>query len=405
MLKAIDNLNGFALALLSAIPMLNVVFETLPNYVKAVPIFLLVAITIFLITTRNTRPFRADEIFYFLCILLFISSLLLSTWWVSSRIYYQDDLVNLAIITIITVAVFVSFNMSSATYFLKWVIFFGILSTYYLIQSYISAGSLRGYNISDQYLVLSQSIGAGTVVCFTGALTTFRNTKFYLFLSLILFTGLALALGRSALLSSIFIAVITWLLYLLSKKKKNYSINDWIKNNFRTLFGIAFILLTVTGVIFIAFQVERTAGRLIRMFTGNELAAGGRGELWMNALKGISESPLIGYGLGSSGLISSMKEGYYPHNLFLQTWLDAGVLAFITLLIICWYPLYRAIIFRLFINKKNLKWVPLIGYYCFLFLEYSKSTDFYEARMFFVIGIISLIVIPKIKGSTIFKSD
>lgn len=396
-LKLIDHINAFALALLSAIPLINVSLGSAPAALKVLPIFLLVGIAFFLIVRRKVRSFSSGELFYIICVIGYISILLLSTWWVSHRVYYVDDLLNLTTILIVFLSVYISFNLRSAKYFLKWIIFIGVCATFFLFQSYISAGSLRGYDISDQYLVISQAIGAGAIVCFTGALTLFHKTKFYLILSIILFVGIALSLARGALLSTIFISSITSFLYLKANKKKSYSINEWIKNNAKTVIGIGVIILLVGGVIFVAFQVERTAGRLIRMFSGNELAAGGRGELWKNSLEGISESPLLGFGFGSSGLISGMEEGYYPHNLFLQSWLDGGFFAFLFLSLICWFPFFKAYEFYKLIDKKNIKWIPFISFYLFLFLEYSKSTDFYEARMFFIVGLISVIVTFRIK--------
>jgi O-antigen ligase len=142
-----------------------------------------------------------------------------------------------------------------------------------------------------------------------------------------------------------------------------------------------------------ALRVERTQSRLIRMVdVVRELEAGGRGELMANAWHHIREKPLIGYGLGSHGLKSGSREDTHPHNMFLQIWLDAGIVAVISLAIIIVWPLMKAI-FVLWSNPPNHILLSIAGIYSFLVLEHSKSGDFYLGRDLFLIALLLLVAI------------
>ena len=137
-----------------------------------------------------------------------------------------------------------------------------------------------------------------------------------------------------------------------------------------------------------ALQVGRTKARLLRMLSGNELEEGGRGAMWREALGYIQDSPFLGYGLSSNGLLVSGTEVAHPHNMFLQVWLDGGALAVITLLLILMVPVFsflRNLGGAGRINEALL--FPFVGMFFFLFLEYSKSGNFYTARGLFIFAL------------------
>jgi len=150
---------------------------------------------------------------------------------------------------------------------------------------------------------------------------------------------------------------------------------------------LIFIVPFLCGLILISLNVERTKSRLIRMISiKNELMRGGRGIRWKNAWEGIIDSPFFGYGLGGNGLIIG-NDSYYPHNMLLQIWLDGGIVALILGILFMTYPIYLY-----FKNTKYTKYDPtstiLLLLYLFYCLYYSKSGNFYTARVLIISGVL-----------------
>lgn len=189
--------------------------------------------------------------------------------------------------------------------------------------------------------------------------------------TLVLFLGLVTGLSRGALLFSAVIAFALLCFY-------------WPKQGGRQTTGLITRLVIVSGGVacMFLFMPGRTLGRLERLFFGQELLEGGRGNLWNNAFEFIAEAPIVGHGLGHGG-----GAVMYPHNLFLQVGMDGGIIAMIFLSLVIAFPL---LVFILSKHNKAIQYQPLawgfLAVYLMLILEYSKSGDFYKARSLFIFG-------------------
>lgn len=73
-----------------------------------------------------------------------------------------------------------------------------------------------------------------------------------------------------------------------------------------------------------ALQLGRTRARLERQFSARDFTEGGRVKLWRAAWQSVGDRPLLGNGLRSERQMSGTSENPYPHNLFLQVWLNGG---------------------------------------------------------------------------------
>lgn len=118
--------------------------------------------------------------------------------------------------------------------------------------------------------------------------------------------------------------------------------------------GAAAILLSQLSDVAGARIVSLGIARLTGNFTGateNGLAidpsAQSRLQMYSDAVRVISQAPVLGHGLGSFGfLVSYVTEGAYPHNLFLEIAVDTGFIGL--LLFLCalvptgWYAFSRA---------------------------------------------------------------
>ncbi len=390
--KHLDRLNGFAFAILLAMPVIRNDIITLPGPAVVLPAFILLLTAAIRLFNYGTVKFSINSIGYFYFVLLLFLYLLLSGFWHSFGLSLTQDIIKIIFIVFVSTSVILTFNLRAAEHFVNWVIFFSVISTILLISYYVQAASLRGFGIGN-YLTRAQLIGVGALACYSKLLFYPSNhKKLYLFLTGLLFLGLALSLARAAFLTGVVLAVFITLFYFHTHKAKSYTLTEWFFNKSTRILSFVFVGL----VIIVAFQVERTADRLRRLLGGS---IGARQDLWENSVIGFLEAPIIGYGLGSSGMVSFDSATYYPHNLYLQVLIDGGIIAFLLLLSITIFPLIYA--YRLYMNGyltlKTYIWIPIITCYSFLLLEFAKSSNFYDARVFIALGIVSVIIIDQLR--------
>ena len=390
--KHFDQLNGFAFAMLLAMPVIRHDIIALPAPAVILPALILLLTAGIRLFNYGTVKFSINSIGYLYFVLLLFLYLLLSGFWHSFGLSLTQDIVKIIFIVFVSTAVILTFNLRAAEHFINWVIFFSVIATILLISYYVQAASLRGYGIGN-YLTRAQLIGVGALACYSKLLFNPANhRKLYLFLTVLLFLGLALSLARAAFLTGVVLAITVTLFYFHTHKTRSYSLTEWFVNKSTRIVGFVFIGL----VIFAALQVERTAARL-RSLLGGSLGA--RQDLWENSMTGFFEAPFIGYGLGSSGMVSAESATYYPHNLYLQVLIDGGIIAFLLLLSITIYPLIYS--YRLYMNGyltlKTYVWIPIITCYSFLLLEFAKSSNFYDARVFVALGVVSVIVVDQLR--------
>jgi O-antigen ligase len=89
--------------------------------------------------------------------------------------------------------------------------------------------------------------------------------------------------------------------------------------------------------------------------------------------------------------MSGAGEDDYPHNWLLQVWLDGGVVA--AVLCLATLAIAPAVIVRLGRRARLVRrvvWLPLLGAYIFLLLEFAKSSDFYAERGLFALAVLAV---------------
>jgi len=93
----------------------------------------------------------------------------------------------------------------------------------------------------------------------------------------------------------------------------------------------------------------------------------------------IKERPMFGYGIGSfSYIIGSGDKRDYPHNIFLEIWVENGLIAVIM------FSIFLFFIMRVAIKKVNRPFVSsLLGVNIYFMLSLMKSSSLTEARVFF----------------------
>jgi O-antigen ligase len=274
-----------------------------------------------------------------------------------------------------------SFSYESARRLLTYSCAASAILGLYIISGYLTAGG-DGYGgvLRENYLVLATAVGIGAV----GATLHFVALKgargLWGVAALLLLLALALSLARGALLSSIFVILLFTVVALMLQPATGPSSRRWRGGMMR--FGLVAAVLSLS--VFLAFRVDFFRDKLEELLAGE---IGPRRDVWKTALTNLEGAGLFGHGLGSSGLLSERVASGYPHNLFLQVWLDGGLVAMLLMLVIALLP-FALVVLRLWRRRlTDLIWLPPLGIYLFVLLEYSKSFDFYTARALLIFGV------------------
>ena len=108
-----------------------------------------------------------------------------------------------------------------------------------------------------------------------------------------------------------------------------------------------------------------------------------RGEIWGFSLNGISEKPIRGHGLGYFKMASARQNnGYWkhPHNLFLEIWLELGLLGLLILFI--WIGLFCKKGVKVLRFGQDPLFVPTLVIVSVWFLSSQVSNTWVEMRVF-----------------------
>jgi O-antigen ligase len=385
-------LAGSSLGLLIATPLVGY-FTGLGPEIYVVPLAVLVLAAALGAIEPNGLGIPPAAGLYLGLFTSFISWMGLASVWSIPGITSSDDLTLLAAMLSITVASAIAFDESAVEVAILSALTAAVCVAGYVFWVYWSEGSLSGYGaISEIYLLVAQITGLGAVLAVVRALTqTGRRRLAAVVLALVLLLALALSLARGALFAAVLVILAAagyWNLNLRARRRRR-SFKGWLHDELKKLGLVASVLGGVGLTLGSALQVERTRLRVERLLSGRELAEGGRGKLWREAWEAIANAPFFGYGLGSSGVMSGTTEQLYPHNWALQVWLDGGLIG----LMLCVATLSLPIVYVMAQSRRPAekqlvtRWLPLLAVYIFLLLEYSKSSDFYSARLVFVIGL------------------
>jgi len=389
MKEALDWIVAYAIAVLGGVVILRA-YLGLGTYVYVLPTIVMTLAGIIRLTKYKQRVPRLIS-FYVAAWCIFIVWLIISSLWRIRGIDSQQEYILLFGMLTVGLAALVSLSPGVLRKIPTALYVVGAGVAVMVFVRYARAGSLRGYgDVLSQYLVVARVLGLGTVAASLQLLTARQRPAYLWILAILLLGALAMSLARGALLSTLGIILLTGVFLSTQMVTRRETIWAWLGSRLKKV-SLSFGVFALIGfAIFLAFQVERTAHRLRRMFSGNELQAGGRGELWTTSIENITAAPVFGYGLGSSGVMAGAHEGHYPHNLFLQVWLDGGVIAYLLLLGLASFPFLLALWYLINGRFRSNKWVPHLGLFLFLILEYSKSIDFYAGRLLLVLSIVAV---------------
>ena len=391
--KYLDHFTGFSLALLAAFPVVRENLIPLPGQAMVIPVMFLYLTGTLRIYQDGSKAFKWKVIIYIYSIYLLFLFLFISVAWSYYPVEINEDRNKILFILILLPAILLSFNIRVLDYFFYWIVFYGIYVTCIYIYDYAMAANLRGWAVdTSAYLVRSFLIGMAALISLSKLLFYNNvNKKLYGFITLFLYFGLAIALGRAALLGAVLLGFVLIIYYYRNNWPKSYSYIEYFKNKS----SLILVMLLFGFVAFAVTQIERTFSRLMRLFTGAEFRTH-RVQLWEDAFIGFFDAPIFGHGLSNSGAVINFN---YPHNLYLQIMVDGGLIALVLLIFISIYPLlltYNAYRKKLLSSKVL---IPLISCYVFYLINFSLATNFYEGRILISLGLIIVLVVHNVTSN------
>ncbi|MDD3654248.1 MAG: O-antigen ligase family protein [Desulfotomaculaceae bacterium] len=383
-MKAVTNINSLLVALIltgGALRFITGIEQTLYYLCCTV---LLAMFTFFKLFLERPRVNKMSVI-YILLICFLLTWLAITSMWSYSAEQYKTDL--LLIVSNLALVILLCLNISKR--FLMNVIFYSILSTLLvsLFVIYQSGGviGIKGYGtiVDEFYLTAGRAVALGFIASLIQFLYAKRHQAFWIIVAVIHVAALSICTARGPLIFSLLIVLMLFSTGLRITGNQ-VLIDKSVMKRYLTI-----VIPVAAAAVILALQVDSFSTRLIRLMSFTvELSEGGRGAIWQNALASIEASPLLGYGLGSSGIMSGAGENLYAHNLILQVWLDGGALGLLLLIPVIMLP-----VVAFFKNRgcqgagANGIAITVFCCYILLLLEYSKSHSFYIARDFLFFGL------------------
>lgn len=223
-------------------------------------------------------------------------------------------------------------------------------------------------NDTVNYLTITYALGITFIICFIRSIDIKKWRVLFIAITVLIFAAMLRFPSRGTLLFSIF----TCLLYLLyiSRRSLKYKII------------VLFILIAAAGLLIYVWNHylidTYLAYRFKHLFL--ETQDEKRIVLYRDALQVLREHWLFGVGLGNSGALLSDNPKVYPHNIFLEAWLEMGLVGLFSFALIILFAL------RISIRSMKTGHLGIIFFFALLFalLNFQKSFAIRYSQYFLI---------------------
>ncbi len=328
---------------------------------------------------------------------IFYMWMLLSRIWQINGLNYNEDIVLLTSLLSIVLFGSVAFTKNARIGIILIASLIALIVSVGLWERYIRHGKLNIQSLGVYFeyrLPIAKVIGVGAVSATLKSIADDLN-KWWGMAGILSFTGVALSASVGIIVFSTLTTFIFSLIFVVKTTNIKRDVSGFGEVSYGKIVAIvAIAIFAMYWLIFNIGDVGGAANRLMRVVELKSLGAEGRISRWRISWKNIVSAPVIGYGLGSNGIMSGTGSEGYPHNAFLQVWLDGGIIGLSIFLSLMAAP-YIFLYYRSndLMHRGIGGWLPLIGVYTLLLLESLKSGNLYGARSLFLFWICSLLSI------------
>jgi O-antigen ligase len=266
------------------------------------------------------------------------------------------------------------------------------------VLAYVESGGAiyRLRSLDDEggrggYLLLGRVCGPGALVALAGWLYSRGSLAGRLYLGLFLGLSFVLAIGggRGPLLSTALPLLIPVCLSIRLPARK-------ILASRRLLLVIVLPLVTAGGLALYATVTAQRLGtidRLERLAEGNPRIAA-----YTTASEAWPQAPLFGHGAGSWPFLVGIPErNAYPHNMFLEIIVEAGIIGLILFLALVWTALRPVSLERL---RRDPRALCAMMLFANTLLNAMTTSDLAGNRaMFMMLGVLALVAIRPLRIS------
>lgn len=312
--------------------------------------------------------------------LAFFSWYLFTATYTVSDTFWQHKALTLGLSVLAFMAPVICFKTENHFVYLdRALILLALASTAFVLGFYVTGNIeflLRRVDGNEttkipNYLQLGSAIGVGTLLCLA------RPTLIRITIAVCCLAALLVLGARGPIVFTVSMIVVGYFFYSGAWHSSRY--------------GFAKYSLIVAAVCLAFFSwsgAERTVQRFSAMLTDEgALVKGFRVSEFSVAGEVIASSPVFGVGLGGYGSVVHGADGdSYPHNLFLETFAEAGILGLALFIL----SIVAVALFSVGGGRTTTRGVSYIVLAVFYLLNYNKSGGFIGTRdLYMLLGVLT----------------
>jgi hypothetical protein len=223
-------------------------------------------------------------------------------------------------------------------------------------------------NDTVNYLTITYALGITFIICFIKSIDARKWKILFIALTILIFAAMLRYPSRGTLLFSIF----TCLLYLLYISRRSIK--------FKIIVFFILVIATVTLIyVWNQYLVDSYLAYRFRLLF-QQIDEESRILLYKDVLGLIREHWFFGTGIGNSGILLADDPRVYPHNIFLESWLEMGLVGLFSFTLIVLLSLRTSI--------RSMQWghLGVIFLFALLFglLNFQKSFAIRYSHYFFI---------------------
>ncbi|WP_246944210.1 O-antigen ligase family protein [Bacillus pinisoli] len=304
-----------------------------------------------------------------------------SQWYASEKVLYMSSTV---LLSLFATSVIISSSQVRVKQFLQLTFLLSLWFSVQVVIQYLQSDREGFVNVmGSSYLGTGQLIGLGAVICSGYMLFYTRSivSKFLSFFMYIYMLSSLLVLGGRGPLIGTILTLLVPLFYSISIKRHH------IKLRVYALTSLVIITVIISTIVFLLMTNQNllTLTRLMSFFEGEDVtSAGVRSSYYWNSITYWMQQPIFGHGIGSWPILHDGADiRNYPHNIFLETAAELGLIGLILLLSLLIHSMKNLFNIRV-VNNSKLNLI-IVMMFISSFFNVLVSGDLPDNRLFFAI--------------------